>query len=234
MARLLVALPGLGSDASSFPVALFDAFRRAGIPVLAVSYPQHCVDDARTLASYAWDEVARFKPASVILLGFSMGGFVAQMMAIRAAIRVEALILIASAIVSNVIVSEQAVAKASAAALTFMYDMSRTRASLPAGAHAADVSEARACQLVLVSRLLLGQNSERIVHQLQRIRCPVLWFHGDADDVLPPRNVVHARRVFGDAMDLRLIRGATHETVMERAVDISSEALDWLWKRVCG
>ncbi len=81
----VVALPGMGGTAWSFPTALFETMRRAGCTVLAVTYGP-ITSSIPAIAAGVWRTVhaaavaGGFSVGNIVLMGYSMGGFVAQAM----------------------------------------------------------------------------------------------------------------------------------------------------------
>jgi len=95
-ATVLVALPGLGGTGLSFPEEAFDELHEAGVKVYFADYGDH-VESVSDMAMAIWTAltaVGVFTP--VILLGFSMGGFVAQTMYEQSPNRVKGIVFLST------------------------------------------------------------------------------------------------------------------------------------------
>ncbi len=72
-----------------------------------------------------------------------------------------------------------------------------------------------------------------ILDAADRITCPVLIIHGDADEVVPVKEAHELHRCLTNSKDLLVLKGGDHRLsdpgLMQRAVE---EALDWLTKHV--
>lgn len=91
--RVIVLLPGLGMQACGWPPTLIEHFQRAGYTVVMPSYPP----SASSIDAFSLGVWARLPPKiPVTLLGYSMGGFVAQAMAAAHPDRVKNLVLVAT------------------------------------------------------------------------------------------------------------------------------------------
>ena len=94
MAVTLVLLPGLGSTAASFLATDLYALRGvAGVQVQAINYAADACSSIAAMAANAWTQIAT--PLAV-LLGYSMGGFVAQAMVCQQPRRVAGVVLVST------------------------------------------------------------------------------------------------------------------------------------------
>ena len=90
---VLIALPGLGGTALSFPPT---AFQGEEAQVYAADYGEH-VDSIPAMAHAAWTAVLSSGiDRQVYLLGYSMGGFVAQSMYLMAPSRVAGIVFLST------------------------------------------------------------------------------------------------------------------------------------------
>lgn len=97
----LVALPGLGGNANSFPCRMFTALRAMGTQVYAMSYGTG-VDSIPEMARNQWLNLNGLGVCgNVVLLGYSMGGFVAQEMVKQEPSRVIGLVLLSTSCVRD-------------------------------------------------------------------------------------------------------------------------------------
>jgi pimeloyl-ACP methyl ester carboxylesterase len=93
----LVALPGLGGTALSFPARAFQDAVDAGVAVYIADYNEQ-ISSVAAMAHGVWTAIlAAGIDEQVFLLGYSMGGFVAQSMYLQAPTRVAGLILLSTA-----------------------------------------------------------------------------------------------------------------------------------------
>ena len=75
-----VALPGLNCNSYSYPPSLFKPLREGGMTVYLMEYGPH-VNTIGDMATYIWTCLENMEATfPVVLLGLSMGGFVAQAM----------------------------------------------------------------------------------------------------------------------------------------------------------
>jgi pimeloyl-ACP methyl ester carboxylesterase len=94
---VLVMLCGLGGTAAGFTPA--HAPRAPGLLVLALDYTRHTSIDA--MAASVWEQLDEDDITQpVVLLGYSMGGFVAQSAACMAPARVRGIIFVSTAILA--------------------------------------------------------------------------------------------------------------------------------------
>jgi pimeloyl-ACP methyl ester carboxylesterase len=80
---VVVALPGLGETATTFPPALFAPLQAHGLTCVAVTYGPASVKSVPAMAADTWAGIRSLFgdiPVPVVLMGWSLGGFVAQTM----------------------------------------------------------------------------------------------------------------------------------------------------------
>ena len=75
--------------------------------------------------------------------------------------------------------------------------------------------------------------SSNLAAGVQRITCPVLIVHGDADELVPVKEAHELHGCLNHLKHLLVLRGGDHRlsnpAIMQRAI---AEALDWLTKHV--
>ena len=93
---VLIALPGMGGTAFTFPMEAFEPLHNAGVRVLFASYNNE-VDSMEAMGRAVWEAVLLANiDREVILLGYSMGGFVAQAMHTLCPSRVAGMIMLST------------------------------------------------------------------------------------------------------------------------------------------
>lgn len=202
---VLVALPGLGGTAASFPSALFVPCQLSATAVLAVTYPPR-VDDVSAIAASTWERLSSLglggADTRVVLLGYSFGGFVAQEMAMQAPAALAGLVLVATScqpparLVRDIV--QRIVSADSALDVPFA---------------AAALSRAPAAHVH--ATLTMNQTCERL-GSLQG-RFPVLILHGDNDAIVDVSGAVALAQILRSPQTvLRVLPGMSHAIISKR------------------
>jgi pimeloyl-ACP methyl ester carboxylesterase len=210
----VVLLPGLGGNALTFPTQLMDAVGAAtdAALVLSVTYGFPFGPTMEDTADSVWAALRGLPlvapllplPSRVLLLGYSMGGFVAQAMAARAPawVALQGLVLVASAVPSAARLpapaSELWRSLTVKPPLTVMQRLQGlfphkwlkgatepTLRALAATLDAAHVTKAvRTQQLVVLMRFLFSDGVARLVDAHAHAPLRILALHGAQDRVL--------------------------------------------------
>ena len=243
MATTLVLLPGLGSTAAAFRTSkLYDI---PGVRVQARDYGPAANANIQAMAASAWSQISA---KTVVLLGYSMGGFVAQEMVCQQPARVSGVILVSTT------APTLAQVYADRRELRHFLDLLLTGA--PGGNLNPQLLHADTYLKSLsssVRKRMAAQNAhnalpvDQFLVQLSavvslmtsgtapsRLRCfskvPVLVIHGSEDVLIPPRAVaaLDALQSFGAPYELREIPGAGHALLVEQPAVANAYIRDWL------
>lgn len=250
----LVALPGLGRNSYSFMPSMFTPVRELGITVFCMDYGTH-VDSIQDMAAYVWscldNLVASHSP--LVLLGYSMGGFVAQAMYSQRPSSVSGVVFLSTTCptVEDVLapfMSKSALAttmqlwfsdqdkeqRARRAAVLAKHKAGLLEVPLSEYMHVLDHSripkeeygkEMAACFAYALSNVSVGI--------VARMTCPVLVIYGSRDEVIPVKSMRRLR----DALPLAKtyteieIPGGGHSVMYQSTKVISDNLTQWL-KRV--
>jgi len=181
------------------------------------------------------DRVLQEAPEEFVLLGFSMGGFVAQEIALKAPQRVRGLALLNTS-------SRPQSAQESAATLAQIALAERTPfKGLTSRALASSLHPSRAADIVLLQRLqamALDNGKEVFLRQLatlrdgsyadlQDIACPVLIVASDADRLRSVEESAEmARRI--PAARFEIVADCGHMTPLEKPQELFQMINDWI------
>jgi pimeloyl-ACP methyl ester carboxylesterase len=223
----LLLVPGFMLDA-----ALWDDL----LPLLPATLPVQCagLEAGATIDAMA-QAVLDAAPPSFILLGFSMGGYVARAMVRMAPQRVGALILVATSARADLpALVAQRVAAARQAGRTAFHGLSRgaIRMSLHAsrGGDAALVERVRAMGERLGSDVFLRQSAvvrSSDAATLAQIRCPTLVIGADGDQL---RSLDETRELAEGipGATLAVVEGAGHLLPLEAPGALAQAIRSWL------
>jgi len=181
-------------------------------------------------------------PSTFVLLGFSMGGYVAREIARLAPARVTALVLVATSSRPDQpdMVRQRVAAARQAAATTTFHGLSRgaIRASLHPGRHgdAAMIERVRAMGERLGRDAFLRQSA--VVRSgdaatLDRIHCPTLVIGADGDQL---RSVDEMRELAAGipGAELAIVAGSGHMIPLEAPQQLGQLVTRWLAKAGAG
>ena len=259
---VLVALPGLGGVADSFPPSLFKETRALGVPVVAVCYPSDSVGTIAAMASAVWQTLfAMGVCGNVVLLGYSMGGFVAQNMVEQQPSRVAGVVLVATACSdgADLVIGRRVMASAlrtgfAGAATTGAAGPRLTQQRIPLDLlfpaeylerhdsafirdhvlpEKGDPVMPDAVWLQQLFAVLQFVVRTHSCARLADITVPVLIIHGAHDAVLPIDN---ARQLVGSLrrapITTRIVRDAGHGVLYQQPGAVGSDVAAWLHGRV--
>lgn len=219
----LVAIPGILEDADSWALALAPL----GRPVAVLA------NHGDTIAEMAQSLLAR-APQRFVLLGHSLGGYVALQAALAAPERVAGLVLVSTSARSEADASRQARGELVAAAQA---DFPGVVVRL---ARAALAREHRARLLGQVEAMMLAGGAERFAREQQaaagrsgaadrlgEIACPTLVLTGPEDLVIDPQA---SREIAAGVPGARLVElpGCGHMPHLEAPEAFARELGDWL------
>ncbi len=207
---VLVALPGLGSSALGFPQAVFSRLTAIGVTCYAASYGT-AVDSIEDMAKAVFRGIDAFVPpdAPLVIMGYSMGGFVAQAMMNIDPSRIAGVVLVATTCaeagmfpITDPVFARAALALASGdlcgAAVTDPRETMEAlfppsffgshtdvylNVELPAAMEAARITPEQTCAQMFA---ILEWTQTKACSGLQQWACPVLIVQGTADTVIDP------------------------------------------------
>ncbi len=221
----LVALPGLGGNAWSFPEAMFDGVRSMGVTVVCMSYGTD-VTTVVEMAKSSWDKLrdigVALHPGSVVLLGYSMGGFVAQEMTTLHRDWVSGVVFLATACAqrSNILVSPKVLQDAVSRRIRRSHKYAPKKAVVGRGTFIRE--------MLAVFGFVLVSNS---CSKLKKINVPVLILHGEQDDVLPVNNATRLQSNLHNAVvTFVAVPDTTHALPFEQTAYVSDILALWLVK----
>lgn len=219
----LVVVPGILEDEESWREALAPL----GVPVEVIA------NRGESIAAMAGSLLER-APPRFVLLGHSLGGYVAQAAALAAPERVSALALVSTSARAETEPSRLARAALVEAALV---DFAGVVARL---ARAALAPANRAACLAQVEAMMLAGGADRFAREQQAaatrpvfaerigaVHCPALVLTGDADAVIPSA----ASRELASALPqarLVCLDGCGHMPQLEDALRLRASLADWL------
>lgn len=219
----LVALPGLGGNAWSFPEPLFDGVRSVGVTVVCMSYGSD-VTTVQEMASTSWEKLqdigVPLGPGSVVLLGYSMGGFVAQAMIVKRRSWVAGAVFLATACAqrANMLVSPKVVRD-------FLgRRVQRSHKYAPPKAIVSQRSFFR--EMLAVFGFVLAADS---CSSLKQLDVPTLIIHGEEDEVLPVRNATRVKHNLQQSqVSFVLVPQASHALPFEQTGYVSDVLAMWI------
>jgi pimeloyl-ACP methyl ester carboxylesterase len=242
--QVLVAVPGLGRTEASLPPAAFDRVRAAGTTVIRVYAGDPLKSSINEMAAMIWEQVLPYcqQPVRVILMGYSMGGFVVQCMYAQRPQYVCGLAFVSTAaptifdLMLGVLTlkpsllhednksSRDAVRKKirslnyTPAVTQQMFDVSeKSRVS-----SAVFEKQLAACIGYIISGVA--------VDIVQEIGCPVLILYGSADRVIPLRSLKHITTLLSRARSVHevILPGVSHYVMIEACQEFDAAVTDWL------
>ena len=220
----LVVVPGILEDEESWHAALAPL----GLPVMTLANQG---DSIEAMAASLLERA----PPRFVLLGHSLGGYVAQAAALAGPGRVAALALVSTSARAETDASRQArAALVEAAQSDFVGVVARL-------ARAALAPANRAACLAEVEAMMLAGGAERFAREQQAaatrpvlaeriaaVSCPALVLTGTADAVIPPAASDELAALLPQAR-LVCLDGCGHMPQLEDAARFRTALGDWLW-----
>jgi pimeloyl-ACP methyl ester carboxylesterase len=243
---VLVMLCGLGGTADGF--ASEHAVRIPGVLVVALDYTNHATIDA--MAASVWTQLdAAGIRLPAILLGYSMGGFVAQAAACIEPWRVLGVILVSTAVLTleDMYAALTAMPPRLLAALTWSkpgsqsYDDAKARLLFSSkwlaehqrihlGARMRAVSAPRSVFLAEVRAVIAHAIANEDGRSAACVRnFPVLVLHGSQDVLFPAAvTIPRYQRVLPTA-NIQIFGGSGHALITEQTERFSKEVTQWIY-----
>ena len=250
-ALTLVLLPGLGSRAETFENTRLQAAVPKGSRVLFIDYTDN--RSVATMAASAWSQVDAALPGGgqrVVLLGYSMGGFVAQEMVCQNPGRVLGVVLVSTTAPTlaqvyadpgelrrllQLLLSPPAGSMLNPRVLYSAAYLRSLRAAekrqlkqrMSAGALSRDVF---LTQLSAVVSLMTSGAASAALRRRCFAHVPVLVIHGEEDVLVPPRAVQALDALKGAAQSYArtTLGGAGHALLVEQPGAVNALLKPWL------
>ena len=221
--RVLVALPGLGGNALSIPDAVFENTLEDGIRVFVATYDVSSVHSMDAMGNAVWRAIMDAGiDTPVVLLGYSMGGFVAQAMYAQAPTRVAGIVLLASTSVALEDVIDALLAEDGNVHVQHAL-------SVKNGLHSSTVPRAGIVHVSIFYRQVAAVFAYVIANDdlfLRTVACPVLAVYGSKDTVISVRSIEKLRSLKIPFREV-VLQGADHSLVHKQSKDVSTAVAAW-------
>jgi pimeloyl-ACP methyl ester carboxylesterase len=219
---VLIALPGLGGTGFSFPPAAFAPLR--DVTVFFADYG-NAVDSVPAMAHAIWMAVlAAGIDCAVVLLGYSMGGFVAQSMYLQAPSRVAGLVFLSTTCLSLEDVVCSLLGGAHGDTLNTFVAKGRRPRHVPAGGIVSPAIFAREVAAVLAH---VTANDCRFMRTVTD--CPVLSVYGSADTVVSVASMEKLRALADvTPFEEHVFAGAGHDLIYEQPAAFAALLQAWI------
>ena len=226
---VLIALPGLGGTASSFPINAFRAIADAGVLVYLADYNSH-VESINMMAAYIWEAYNATPVSTVhpILLGYSMGGFVAQSMYAQQLDRVKGMILLSTACmtIDDGIAAAVTYSDLGKRALSFVHEKRHSEKPFGLPPRAIVSEDDWFNELAAVIAYVLSNKS---CERLTNVQCPVLSIYGLKDTIIPVSSMSKLEDIIPAKMFTKAVfPHATHGLIYEQPEEVGSTVLKWI------
>ncbi len=225
----LVCLPGMGRTAESFQPGWFDELARCGVRVLAVTYASGALENMDDLAASTWTALDAYGVRQpLVLLGYSMGGFVAEAMVYQRPDDVSGLVLISTSVPNLQTFASHIKGDAATSLMQFIRQLNRKP---KAGSKSATLLSSEEFLKEAVAVIAYTVSNEAL-RNIKATRCPVLIIHGGKDAVIPPSAVLELHEELPAVQVRRVsIAGATHYVFLDRPKEVQDAILNWSRKR---
>ncbi len=216
---VLVALPGMGGTAFTFPMEAFEPLHNAGVRVLFASY-NDAVDSMESMGRAVWDAILLAGiDTEVILLGYSMGGFVAQTMHELCPSRVAGMIMLSTTCFT---LEDAARALLGHCSRSLKGLMQLGRSGPPEAMVSDDV-------FVRETAAIMAYMTGNQCEFLYNCSCPVLSIYGDNDRIIAVKSMA-AMKTLADSTHFSevVFKNCGHGLIYEEPEKFASTVLNWM------
>jgi pimeloyl-ACP methyl ester carboxylesterase len=229
----LVCLPGMGRTGKMFEHKWFSDLGRCGVRVLAVTYADASLEDMNALGETTWralDEFGFVQP--LVLLGYSMGGFVMETMVHQRPDSVAALVFVSTSIPSLHTFATHVQDNAAPSAAQFLkYTNRKTKAKKEGTDDKSDTRlspEGFRRETVAIIAYTISNQAPLYIRD---VRCPVLVIYGTKDTIIPYSATMELKHALACVpVTMHAVDGASHFVFIEKSNQVENAIAMWLKK----
>jgi pimeloyl-ACP methyl ester carboxylesterase len=237
---VLVCLPGLGGNGAAFAPASFQSIVHCGTIVLFADYMSR-VRSITDMATYIWEELEHVS-GKIILLGYSMGGFVAQIMYSQLPSRVTGIVMLCTAAptpkdmkliigsMANFMLKNERPTREEMYKTVFSH---KTRNNFPPGFydqmniildHGIVDSDTFHCEIAAITQYIF---SGMAIEYAKAITCPTLILYGSDDRVIPVK-LLRNLHTYIPSATVVVVPDVGHHMIYEQPIVFSNILADWM------
>jgi pimeloyl-ACP methyl ester carboxylesterase len=230
----LVCLPGMGRTGKMFKRKWFSDLGRCGVRVLVATYSYACLEDMNALGETTWKALDKFGVAQpLVLLGYSMGGFVMETMVHQRPRSVAALVFVSTSIPNLSTFASQIhnnVASSTTQYLKYLNPKPKAKAK-PTKA-ITDEPETRLSpedfRRETVAIIAYTISNHALLY-IKDVHCPVLIIYGTNDTIIPHTATAELKNALGSVpVTEYAIDGASHFIFLEKSTQVENAISTWL------